>query len=193
MAIRRQEVLVGTAAEWAATTKPLPRGQVAIQAGDPSIVKVGDGINAWPALEVEGSVTAYTAAGAASGFDRLLDLDYDTNDPQLPEPWMVRVRNAAGTLVKSWWLNESGLLRIWAIRKDEPGLKVHAFSNASTGPVLEVRGSWSDGAPRRWGVDGQGRPLLGANQIVGANVIVLATGAPVPAGLPAGTVIVRTA
>lgn len=137
--------------------------------------------------------TTYTAAPATEGFHEVVEINYDSLESTLPEPFQVRVRNAAGTLMKSMWWNESGLLRLWAIRKDEASLRAHAFSTTSTGPVIEVRGPWNQGAIQRWSVTGQGQQTLGPDRVVAGVVVTLAAGAPVPAGLPAGTIIARTA
>lgn len=138
-----------------------------------------------------GGSKVYSEPGATPGFHTLLDLDYDTTDPATNEPYMVRVRDAGGTVTKSFWLNESGLARVWAVAKDEPGLKVHAFDVAGDNPVLEIRDAWNQGAARRWGVNGAGQMLLGPNQAPAGAVVRLGPAEAVPAGLPADTIIAR--
>ncbi|GAA4680361.1 hypothetical protein [Nocardioides nanhaiensis] len=139
--------------------------------------------------------TAYPAhpgANVEPGWHIGLDLDYDTTDPDQPEPWMVRVRTALGALVKTFWLNESGLPRAWAVRKDEPALKVHAYADNADGPVFEVRGPWNRGAIRRLGINSRGQLLLGPRQVPAGAVVSLPVGTDVPADLPPGTVIAWT-
>lgn len=136
---------------------------------------------------------AYTEPGVVEGWDTRVDLDYATDDPQQPESFMWRVRSVANVLTKTFWLNESGLPRAWAVRKQEPALKLHAYADDNVAPVLEVRGPWNQTAIRRWGVNSKGAQLLGPNQVVAGAVVTLATGAPLPTGLPDGTLIVRTA
>lgn len=135
--------------------------------------------------------TAYSAPGAEVGYHELLDLDFDSSDPFIPEPWMVRAADPNGDLLKTFWVNESGLVRTWAVRKDEPSIKAHGFDVSGSEPVIEVRDAWNRGAARRWSINGRGQPLLGPNQAVAGSVVRLAPGDPVPAGLPGDTFIAR--
>lgn len=54
MAIRRSDVLVGTAAEWASVNPILGRGQMGVDSTTGGI-KIGNGSTRWSALEFEGA------------------------------------------------------------------------------------------------------------------------------------------
>jgi hypothetical protein len=145
-----------------------------------------------PPAEVHNS---YTAPGPAPGYWASCDLNF----PNLaagtdPEPFMVTAK-VSNLVKRSFWINENGSPRGASIQS-EPALKLFgpATNSAYTGQVLQVLTRWdgTDSQRHLFGIRGSdGLPIVGTGQTVGAHVVVLATGAAVPAGLPAGTVIVR--
>ncbi len=138
--------------------------------------------------------STYAAPGSGEGFDRLVEIDYDTDDPSLPEPWMIRVRrvvNSLPILTKSFWINESGLPRAWAVRKNEPAAKFHAYVDNTDDPIAEFRGPWDKGAIRRLGISGRGLFLMGPDKVIAVPVVVLGLNETRPANLPTGILIAR--
>ena len=91
--------------------------------------------------------------------------------------------------------NEYGELRARPAKQNTTALRVMAFPGGSTGNIFEVASSSSTGTPylrvsEADQVVEATFPVVAPN--IGAMVLVLGAADPVPAGTPAGSVIVRT-
>lgn len=131
-----------------------------------------------------------TAEPAELGYIVSALIDYATTTSSA-EPILIETI-WEGVRQRTFWLNETGMVRVQAARNEAAARFYGPNSNANyTGPVLEVYDKW--GTPRvlYWGVDARGRPLLGADRVKGSNVLVLGDTDPIPANLPAQTVIIR--
>lgn len=116
--------------------------------------------------------------------------------------WLERLaykfREVGGALIRNtFYLNEYGEARFAPARHNTVALRVFAkeFPNnpttarSTTVPVMELMDNRTN-RNTLWGLLGDGAIVVGSNKM--AHTIVLSAAAAVPAGLPAGTVIVRT-
>lgn len=124
------------------------------------------------------------------------------DDGTATSSWLERLaykfREVGGALTRNvFYLNEYGEARFAPARHNTVALRVFVkeFANnptnarSTTVPVMELMDNRSD-RNTLWGLLGDGTIVVGANKM--AHTIVLSASATVPAGLPAGTVIVRT-
>lgn len=145
---------------------------------------------------VVAKTTTATAPGPTVGYWQRLNLAWpgaiaggSDNEPLYVET------NRAGVPYRTFWLNENGSPRAASLN-DEPALKVFGpTANTSyAGLVMQVQNRWSGAGSQKhlWGIHTDGRERVGANLTPAAASVVLAAADPVPAGLPAGTLIFRT-
>ncbi len=138
------------------------------------------------------TVSDFSATGGGEGYWIRANLNYYDSGSGY-EPLMVYgYRSSANR--RAFWLNENGSPRAASIN-DEPALKVFgpAANSAYTGQVFQVLSRWNgtDSQRHLFGVNEAGKPVVGSGQTIGAFSIVLEAADAVPAGLPAGTIIIR--
>lgn len=133
------------------------------------------------------------SAPAAPGYLGVYHINYATTgaSPTVLEYWY----DGGGTAnLASFWLNENGAPRASAPKAADSALKLAGYGPSQSVPTFIVQQRSTDGGAGRfdqWGINKDGQPIIGTNNIVGCHVIKLAAADPVPAGLPAGTLIVR--
>lgn len=147
------------------------------------------------ATKVVGLLAKVTTAATntTEGWWLKLTLTNYANTATDNEPLMVYGYRGASNY-RAFWLNENGSPRCASIN-DEPAFKFFgpAYNAAYAGQVLQVLSRWNgtDSQRHLFGVNMAGNPVVGSGQTVGSFAIVLEAAASVPAGLPAGTIIVR--
>lgn len=113
------------------------------------------------------------------------------------ERLMYKFKEVGGLVRNVFYLNEYGEVRVSPARHNTTALRVFVkeFANnpvearSTTVPVMEVMDNRTT-RTSLWGIVGDGTMVVGGNRM--AYVLVLSAAAAVPAGTPAGTVIVRT-
>ena len=151
--------------------------------------------------KISGLAATYTkkdlsaATTNVEGFWQRLNLTtYSTNGTDL-EPLMVNgFRSSAAR--RAFWVNENGSPRGASVN-DEPAMKLFgpAANVTYSGLLFQILTRWngaSDTQRHIYGVHTDGRLRIGTNQTPASAVVVLTAAAAVPAGLPVGTVILRT-
>ncbi len=137
------------------------------------------------------TVSDYSATGSSEGYWIRGNLNYFDSGSGYEPLMFYGYRSGAK---RAFWLNENGSPRAASINS-EPALKVFgpAADPAYTGQVLQVLSRWNgtNSQQHLFGVNAAGQPVVGTGQTLGAFSIVLGASDPVPAGLPAGTIIVR--
>lgn len=134
-----------------------------------------------------------SAAPASSGYLGEYHITYATTgtSPTAFEVWY----DGGGTAnLASFWLNENGSARMAAPKASDSAVKIAGYGPSQSVPTLLVQQRSTDGGTSRvdqWGINKDGQPIIGANDVVGCHVIKLAAADPIPAGIPAGTLIVR--
>lgn len=132
--------------------------------------------------------STFSATGAAAGYWLNMVLDFNGGGSD-KEPWMVSAKNAGGTLLRATWLNEAGALRTRSVNNEE-ALKMYGPSSSYTGVLIRLQDKWESTRTDIWAIDHLGRPRIGPDSDICANVWVGTTGDTIPSGLPDGTVIV---
>ena len=147
-----------------------------------------------PGADADHSVTI-TADQPAPGWWTYLYINY-TPLTTAPESILVE-SSAGGSKQRVFWLNENGVPRCASSRSTETPLKVHGYSGgqAASALIFEVWDKWTSGRKLLWGLNYQGKPVIGRTdtngEILGVNTILLGASDPVPTGTPAGTAIIR--
>lgn len=139
-----------------------------------------------------------TASDANGYVETVTIQDDNTATTTWVERLMYKFKDFASGLTRNvFYLNEYGEVRIAPARHNTTGLRVFVkeYANnptetrSTTVPVMEVMDNRTD-RNSLWGILGDG--TVAVKGIRMANVLVLSAAAAVPAGTPAGTVIVRT-
>ncbi len=96
--------------------------------------------------------------------------------------------DATDSSLASFWLNENGAPRAAMPKPSDVALKLIGWGlSGQTGHtfMIEQRASGGSGSrTSQWGINKDGNPVLGANEVVGANVVVISAASSVP---PTGT------
>jgi hypothetical protein len=141
------------------------------------------------------SAVLWAADPGFGGFTGKHTVNYVTSGTSstLFEAWYTG--GATDSNLASFWLNENGAPRAACPKPSDSALKVVGWGTGQTVPtfVVEQRaGDGTGGRTTQWGINASGLPILGANEVVGAHVVVIAaTDSAPPAGTPAGTVVFK--
>jgi len=103
--------------------------------------------------------------------------------------------DATDSSLASFWLNENGAMRGAMPKPSDSAAKFVGWGTSQTGHTLLVEqraGNGTGGRSTAWGINKDGNPVLGANEVVGAHAVVIsaASSAP-PTGTPVGTIVFK--
>lgn len=128
---------------------------------------------------------------AGFGFKHTVNYATSGNSSTFAEVWYAN----GGSSLASFWLNENGAPRAACPKASDSAFKVVGWGTGQTVPTFMVQqraGAGTGGRTDQWGIDKDGKPIIGPNNVVGAHVVVIAAAdsAP-PAGTPAGVVVFK--
>lgn len=100
-----------------------------------------------------------------------------------------------GGSLASFWLNENGNPRAAMSKASDAAMKLVGWGTGQTNATFMIEqrsGAGTGGRSSSWGISGQGKPLLGPNEVPGENMVVLeSTDTAPPTGTPVGTVLMK--
>jgi hypothetical protein len=130
--------------------------------------------------------TVASDPGAAGAFAKVT-VTYATSGTSSTvfEAWYTG--DATDSNLASFWLNENGAMRAAMPKPSDSAGKFVGWGTGQTGHTLVVEqraGNGTGGRSTAWGINKDGNPVLGSNEVVGAHCVVIAVTDTVP---PTGT------
>jgi hypothetical protein len=137
----------------------------------------------------------YASDPATAGFWAELTVSYATTGSSSPVMEVWYTGSATDSSLASFWLNENGAARCAMPKAADSALKVVGWGTGQsvhTFLVEQRSGAGTGGRSSQWGINVDGNPVLGANEVVGAHAVVIASGASAPpTGTPVGTIVFK--
>ena len=133
----------------------------------------------------------------STGYARNITIQDDgTDSATWINRWAIKFKEVGGLIRNTFALNEYGEIRVAPGKHNTVALRVFVKefvdnpvqARSATVPVMEVMDNRNT-RNSLWGIVGDGTTVVAGQRM--SYVLVLATGAAVPAGTPANTVIVR--
>lgn len=124
---------------------------------------------------------------AVAGYLAKVTVNYATSGTSSTvfEAWYTG--DATDSSLASFWLNENGAPRAAMPKPSDVAMKLIGWGTGQTGLTFAIEqraGNGSGGRSTSWGINKDGNPVLGSNEVVGSNVVVISAASSAP---PTGT------